>query len=382
MAKVFGLCDDRFQQVKELLQQYLTSGEELGASLVVNIDGENVVDLWGGYADTSRTRPWEEDTITAVWSTSKTVTSLATLILIDRGLVSPYEKVAKYWPEFAANGKQNIEVRHIISHTSGVSGWDARMSIEDVIDVPASTALLEQQAPWWVPGTASGYHSFTMGHLVGEVVRRVTGKSLKQFIADEIATPLGADFQLGVAEKDWPRTADVVPPSTWRKPPPAGDVDSVSAKTMRNPVFEISIANTPTWRQAELGAASGFGNARAVARMLSAISLGGRVGNHKLLSSDTIDRIFEEQAKGIDLATGEALRFGIGYGLTGADTMVNWMPEGRVCFWGGLGGSIVIMDVDRRMTISYVMNKMENVGIGNYRTKQYVRAIYNAYMAL
>lgn len=381
MAKVLGRCDDRFQHVKELLQQYLTSGEELGASLVVNIDGENVVDLWGGYADTSRTRLWEEDTITAVWSTSKTVTSLAALILIDRGLLSPYEKVAKYWPEFAANGKHNIEVRHILSHSSGVSGWDTRMSLEDVIDVPASTGLLEQQAPWWVPGTASGYHSFTMGHLVGELVRRVTGKSLKQFIADEIATPFGADFQLGVAEKDWPRTADVVPPHTWRKPPPAGDVDSVSAKTMRNPVFDISVANTPTWRRAELGAASGFGNARAIARMLSAISLGGIVGNHKLLSPDTIDRIFEEQAKGIDLATGESLRFGIGYGLTGADTMVNWIPEGRVCFWGGLGGSIIIMDVDRRMTISYVMNKMENVGIGNYRTKQYVRAVYNACMA-
>ena len=132
MAKVQGTCDPRFAKVKSVFQSYLDSGEELGASICVNLDGKEVVDLWGGYADEARTRPWEKDTITCIWSSSKTICALAALMCIDRGLLDPNEKVCKYWPEFAANGKEGVEVRHFLSHASGVSGWEEAVTIEDV----------------------------------------------------------------------------------------------------------------------------------------------------------------------------------------------------------------------------------------------------------
>ncbi|OMP84236.1 Beta-lactamase domain-containing protein 2 [Diplodia seriata] len=375
--KVHGHCAPHLQPVADLLQQHLATGGELGASLVVNVRGRDILDLYGGHADAARTRPWESSTIAPVWSTTKCVAALAALVLVSRGLLDPRERVAAYWPAFAANGKEKVEVRHVLAHASGVSGWDAPVTLDDVLDVPAATALLAAQRPWWEPGTAAAYHSFTLGHLLGELVRRVTGKTLKAFVADELAGPLAADFQMGAREDDWGRVADVVPPAEWARPPQAaGEGASVAAKTMRNPTFDIAVANTPTWRRAELGAASGFGNARGVARIMSAVSLGGAVDGHELLSRETVELIFEEQVRGVDLATGQHLRRGLGFALTGRDTSTNWIPEGKICFWGGLGGSIVIMDVERQMTISYVMNKMEMVGLGNDRTKEYVRAIY------
>jgi len=212
MAKVQGICDPRFTAVKDLFQSYLDSGEELGASICVNLDGKDVVDIWGGYADEAHTRSWEKDTVTCIWSSTKTVCALAALVCIDRGLLDPYEKVSKYWPEFAANGKEGVEVRHFLSHASGVSGWEEPITLEDMCDIEKSTKLLEQQAPWWEPGKATGYHAWTMGHLIGELVRRVTGKPIQQFITDELARPLTADFQLGIPEKEWNRVADIIPP--------------------------------------------------------------------------------------------------------------------------------------------------------------------------
>src|SRR6266704_5755239 len=189
-----GTCSARFDPLRELFAAKLESGEDLGASLAVNIDGEMVVDLWGGWADEARTVPWTENTITNVFSTTKTMTSLAALVLVDRGELDLDATVAKYWPEFAARGKAGIKVRHLLSHTSGVSGWDRPVTIDDVYDWDKSTAMLAAQAPWWEPGTASGYHALTYGHLIGEVLRRVTGKTLKDFVRDEIASPLEADF--------------------------------------------------------------------------------------------------------------------------------------------------------------------------------------------
>lgn len=378
MARVRGTCDERFQSISNIFQAYLDTGEELGASIVVNVDGENVVDLWGGHADAKRTQPWEENTITNVWSTTKTVTSLAALLLISRGLLSPDKEVASYWPEFAVNGKHGIQVRHILSHSSGVSGWERTMTVQDVCAVASATHLLASQAPFWPPGSASGYHSLTFGHLIGELVQRVAGKSLKDFIAEDIAAPTGADFQLGAAEKDWPRIAELVAPPSRDGSSDLPPVDSITVRSMANPVIDAAVAGTLTWRQAEIGAANGHGNARSVARMLSIISLGGQVGGKRLLSPETVDLIFQEQTRGKDLVVGSNLSFGIGYGLNTKDTDTDWLPDGKICFWGGWGGSMVVMDVGRRVTIAYVMNRMKNVGLGSNRTKAYINAAYHA----
>ncbi len=199
MADVHGTCRGRFEAVRSALARNLDSGEELGASLVVDIDGEIAVDLWGGFCDQARAVPWSEHTITNVWSSTKTVTSLAALMLADRGELDVDAPVAAYWPEFAAGGKQGVLVRHLMSHSCGVSGLDQPAVVEDLYDWQKATSRMAAQAPWWEPGTASGYHALNYGHLVGELVRRISGKPLKQFVAEEIAGPLGADRRCGPA---------------------------------------------------------------------------------------------------------------------------------------------------------------------------------------
>ena len=377
MANIDGTCDDRFGAVRNEFEQCLDSGDELGASIVLDIDGQILVDLWGGHRDEARMQPWQQDTITNVWSTTKTVTSLAAFMLADRGELDVDAPVARYWPEFAAAGKQDVLVRHLMSHTSGVSGLDQPAVVEDLYDWDKSTARFASQAPWWEPGTASGYHALNFGHLIGEVVRRITGTSLKQFVADEIAGPLGADFQIGAAESDWYRIANVVPPPPLPIDLATLDPNSPAVRTFTGPVVDANYANTPEWRQADIGAANGHANARSVARILSVISRGGEVDGVRLLRPETIELIFREQANGVDLVLGVPMRFGIGYGLPQLDTLP-YVPDEKICFWGGWGGSVIIMDLGRRMTISYMMNKMGPGIVGSDRSERYVRAIYAA----
>jgi CubicO group peptidase (beta-lactamase class C family) len=374
MAEIHGSCDDRFEGVRQALAQQL-DGEELGASIAVDLDGETVVDIWGGYRDEERTTPWTEDTIVNVWSTTKTVLSLAALILVERGELDVDAPVGDYWPEFCAKGKKNVLVRHLMSHTSGVSGWDQPFSIKDMYDWETSTERLAQQAPWWEPGTASGYHANNQGHLVGEVIRRITNKSFKQFVADEIAGPLGADFQIGARGSDLGRIAPVVPP-------PPMDIDfsvldpaSVLYRTFTGPVASAGAANSPEWRAADMGALNGHSNARGVLQVMRTLTLGGS-GPVKL-SPSTVDLVFQEQSNGVDLVLGVPFRFGIGYALTPAPA-VPYLPEGRVAFWGGWGGSLVVVDLDRRLTITYMMNRMAPGIIGSDRSEAYTRAVYAA----
>ena len=377
MADLHGTCEARFKTLRNALARNLDSGDELGASLVIDVDGDIVVDLWGGFRDEKRTTPWSEHTITNVWSTTKTVTSLAALMLVDRGELDVDAPVARYWPEFAAQGKQDVLIRQLMSHSSGVSGLDQPAVIEDLYDWPTSTSRMAAQAPWWEPGTASGYHALNYGHLVGEVVRRISGKTLKQFVAEEIAGPLGADFQIGAAEGDWDRIADVVPPPPLPYDMAALDPASLTVRTLTGPFISAEVANTPAWRRADLGAVNGHGNARSVARVMSVVARGGEVDGVRLLGPDTIDLIFREQQNGIDVVLGVPLRFGIGYGLPQPD-LLPWLPDEKICFWGGWGGSMIIMDVGRRMTISYMMNNMGPGVIGSDRSAEYGQAIYDA----
>jgi CubicO group peptidase (beta-lactamase class C family) len=388
MAQVSGLCEDRFTAVRDLLKAKIDLDEELGASLVVNIGGTNVLDLWGGYADAAKTKPWEEHTITNVWSSSKTVVSLAALLLIDRGLLDPFEKVAKYWPEFGVNGKQDVEVRHLLSHSSGVSGWEGPITFEGMCDIETSTKRLEAQAPWWTPGTQSGYHSITMGHLLNGLIQRVAGKSLAQFVQEELTEPLEADFRFGVPKEEYHRVAEIIPPpappADWKPAAPPEGVDpatTVVAKTLMNPMMDATVANQDFWREAVVPAANGFTDARGIGRMLSFVSCKGTIGEKTLLKPETVDLIFKEQTRGPDLVLSSTLRTGLGFGLGGVGVeggVGHWVPEGQICFWGGWGGSMVICDVGRGVTITYMMNKMSNAGLGSGNAKEYVWEIYRA----
>jgi CubicO group peptidase (beta-lactamase class C family) len=376
---VHGHWDARFDKVAEALADEITTGGEVGAAIAIDIGGETVVDMWGGHADAAKTKPWAEDTIVNVWSSTKTVTALSGLMLIDRGLIEPSTPVATVWPEFGANGKEHIEFRHLLSHSSGVSGWDQPVAVEDLFDWKKSTAMLAAQAPWWEPGTASGYHALTHGHLIGEVVRRVTGKPLKQFVADEIAGPLGADFQIGATSGDSARIAEIIPADDpYEGIPPMDQWTEQMLKTFTGPAPDPSVANSDAWRAADMGAVNGHTNARALARILSAISLGGSVDGVRLLRPETIEQIFEVQLEGPDLVLGlHPIKWGLGFGLPLPES-IPFVPDEKICFWGGWGGSWETMNPDRDTTIAYVMNKMGPGIEGSERTNRYFNLIYEA----
>ena len=376
MAEVHGTFDDRFRGVRDAFAAQL-EGDELGGSIAVDVDGETVVDIWGGWRDEARTTPWTQDTVVNVWSTTKTVTALAVLTLADRGRLELDAPVAEYWPEFAANGKADVRVRHLMSHTSGVAGWDPPFTVEDMYDWETSVARLAAQAPWWEPGTASGYHAQDQGHLLGEVLRRIDGRSLKQYVAEELAGPLGADFQIGARPEDEDRIAPVVPPPPLPMDLAALDPASPMVRCFTGPVADASRANTPEWRAADMGALNGHSNARGVLDVMRVVSLGGEAGGVRLLSEKTIDRVFEVQADGVDLVLGVPFRMGIGFGLS-PSAAVPYLPEGRVAFWGGWGGSMIVMDLDRRVTTSYMMNRMAPGIVGSPRSEAYIGALYAA----
>jgi CubicO group peptidase (beta-lactamase class C family) len=374
MVEVHGSCDERFTGVRDTLAASLER-DDVGASTAVYLDGEPVVDLWGGYFDEARTLPWQRDTITNAWSTTKTMTALCALILADRGELDLHAPVATYWPEFGAAGKSGIEVRHLLSHTAGLPTWDEPLTIEDFYDWDIATSRLAAQTPRWEPGTESGYHAISQGHLVGEVIRRITGRTLGTFFAEEVAGPLGADFHIGLAAEHDHRVSPVIP-----GPPPQGQTTGALPGIYANPPLSAQTAVTEAWRRTEIPAAGGHGNARSVGAVQSVLACGG-VGRGpdgsgvRLLSEKGCEAVFEEQSNGVDRYLGFPLRFGMGYGLV--SDQVPLSPNPRTCFWGGWGGSIVVIDLDARMTVSYVMNQMLDPGtLGDDRGLGIVMAAY------
>ena len=350
MALIGGRCDERFGPVRDAMVRNLDEGGDLGCSAAVVLDGELVVDLWGGHLDEERTRPWEWDTLVTVFSATKTMTNLCALVLADRGELDLHAPVARYWPEFAAAGKAGVEVRHVLAHTAGLPVWSTPVTVDDLYDWERMTSLLAAVTPRWEPGTRLGYHGLTQGYLVGELVRRVTGQSLGRFLADEITAPLGADFHIGTPPEVDPRITDVIPPTV-----AAGDLHepgTLGHESVTNPPFSPEETFTERWRRAEIPAGNGYGNARSLAVAQAAVSCG--AGG--VLSDRGRDAIFEIQAEGTDLVSGQAMRMGIGYGITSELLMVS--PNPRACFWGGSGGTLVVNDVDARMTVVFVPNRM------------------------
>ncbi|MFC0197107.1 serine hydrolase domain-containing protein [Microbacterium arthrosphaerae] len=376
-ASVQGDAEPRFSGLVELFRENLAGGEELGGSLCVLVDGRPAVDVWGGWSDDARSRPWESDTLTNVWSLSKTVSSLTALLLIDRDLVDPDAPVATYWPEFAANGKEEVRVRHVLTHSSGVSGWDQPVTADDILDVDAATDRLAVQAPWWPAGTASGYHLLDYGHVVHGLVRAVDGRSLGEFVAAELAAPLGADFWLGLPAAQDHRVSPVVPPPPSQLDLSALSPDSPAVRTFTGPVLGAEVTWTPAWRAAGVGGAGGQGDARAVARLNALVAGRGEVDGLRLLSADSVERIFADPVDGIDLVLGLPLTWGLGWGLR-HPLSTSYIPEGRVAFWGGWGGSLVTADVDRGVTFAYVMNRMSDGILASERGRTYLRAVYDA----
>jgi CubicO group peptidase (beta-lactamase class C family) len=382
MAELNGICDPRFERVYDALATNIRSGKEVGASICVTIGGEPVIDLWGGWREKEHLHPWTADTIVNVFSATKTVASLAVLMLHDRGDLDLFAPVAKYWPEFAQNGKDKVEVRHLLGHTAGLPAWEPPFSMAEALDIATSTARLAAQAPWWEPGTRGSYHASSFGHLVAEVVRRASGKTLSQFIASEIAGPLEADIYLGLRGAQMDRVATVYPPPDGEKPPfasarkPATPDDAltveraIQAKTKlgsfsgqkRDPLV---LFNSPEWRRSELAGSSGHANGRGLARAMTALANGGVSRGMKLLSPETIALIFREQFKGTDSYYLKPIRWGIGYALAPLEhkergPLPFLRPAKRTCYWYGSGGALSLVDLERGIAFGYSMNQCQN----------------------
>lgn len=373
-GSVGGFVRDRFAAVRGAFEANLASGADVGASFAATLEGETVVDLWGGWADEASARPWERDTIANVYSTTKTMTALTALLLADRGELDFDAPVARYWPRFAAAGKAAVKVSHVMSHAAGLSGWKEPITREDLYDWDKVTALLAAQAPYWEPGTACGYHAVTQGYLVGEVVRRITGKSLGTVFREEIAQPLGADFHIGLPASEDARVADLIPP------PPGGAIgdgpqSELGANMSSNPPIDPRDTRTRAWRAAEIPAANGHGNARSIAEIHVLLANGGIAKGKRILSDAGCRKALEPQIEGTDLILGMPTRYGMGFGLPGAAVP---LPSPNSLYWGGYGGSLVLIDMDARTTIAYAMNKMAPTTTGDMRALSLATAMWSA----
>jgi CubicO group peptidase (beta-lactamase class C family) len=353
VTEVEGTYDERFRAVRDTLAESL-GDRDVGAAAAVFVDGALVADVWGGYADAARTAPWQRDTLVNVWSVSKTMLALCALILADRGLLDLDAPVCRYWPEFAAAGKEDVLVRHVLAHTAGLPHVDGMTAEEELYEWPRVTARLAAQATRWAPGTQAGYHSLTQGFLLGEVIRRLTGRRPAAFFAAEVAGPLGADFQFTLPAADDGRfAAGLAPPGApadWRSAPPA------SAQGPTPAGIRLSVANSAAWRRAEVPSGSGYGNARSVAAVQSVLACGG-IGQCpdgrgvRLLSAEACALAGQQQYRGTDQVSGQSVRYGMGFGI--------FEPA---IGWGGWGGSLVLTDPDARMTVAYTMNQMLDDG--------------------
>jgi len=354
MSIVQGTTTEKFTPLRDVLEQQLVSGEDIGASVAVYLRGELVADIWGGYTDEAKTKPWERDTILNVWSVTKTMTFIVALMLSERGELDFHAPLKSYWPEFAQGGKGDIEVRHVMGHTAGLPFWTEKLESKDLADWELCTSALAAQSPLWAPGSASGYHLVTQGYLIGEVVRRITGTTIGQFFKSEVAEVIGADFHIGLPESEEPRVSIAIPAegSVLDGLDPA----SMAYRAWNSPPVDFTWPQDRWWRAAEVPASNGHGNARSVAKVQSIVANRGEFNGIRFFSEKTGDQIFESQARGIDLVLGIEANFGMGYALASSVTPLG--PRG--CFWAGLG-SLIIIDQDLGITIAYTPNKMQIV---------------------
>ena len=385
MLTIDGHCDPRFTAVREQFFANFTERGDVGAAVCVYQDGLRVVDCWGGHADAARTRPFGPDTIVSVASTTKGMVALCAHMLAERGKLDLDAPVARYWPEFAQAGKQDIPVRWLLSHRAGLPAIGPSLPPAALFDWTAMTAAIARTAPWWTPGERHGYHAITFGHLVGEVIRRVDGRSVGAFLRDEVTGPLRADFFIGVPEEADERAAEVLPPS-----PPSdatiwdtilADPESISGRTFLNPPRTADLVNTRAWRAAEIPAANGHTSARGVARVYAALARGGELDGVRLLVPATIERAIEEQSRGRDAVLTLPTRFASGFMLGTPGGIFDCGPGRRTFGHPGRGGSIGFADPDARVGFGYVTNQYVN-GTAKHPDRRVLSLVDAVYAAL
>jgi CubicO group peptidase (beta-lactamase class C family) len=377
-----GECAARFARVRAAFEKNFDEGE-VGAALAATVDGELVVDLWGGHRDAAKTKPWTRDTIVNVYSTTKGMTEICANRLVERGKLDLDAPVAKYWPEFAQAGKERIPVRMLLNHQAGLAAIRPTVPDGARYDWKYMTGALAAEKPWWEPGTAHGYHALTYGYLVGEVVRRVDGRTLGTYFAEELAEPLGLDFHIGFGPELDDRVADMIPapPTPPGVPNPfaeaAKNPESLVGRAFANPAIETGAVNSRAWRAAEIPAGNGHGTARGLARIYGALARDGVVDGVSVLTPAQIARANTQESYGPDQVLSPLhTRFGLGFFMT--QPMIPFGPNPRSFGHPGAGGSIALADPDARVSIAYVMNQMQMGLAGDARGFRLIAEVYAA----
>ncbi|MGH0032398.1 MAG: serine hydrolase domain-containing protein [Myxococcota bacterium] len=373
--EIHGTCDPRYERVLRAFEENFraapgTPRHEIGAALAVTVDGETVVDLWAGSADPAAAegggRPWQKDTLVNVYSTTKGVTALCAHRLAEEGRLDLDAPVARYWPEFAQAGKQDVPVRWLLSHRAALPAVREILPAEALYDWDAMCSALAAEEPWWTPGEQHGYHALTYGWLVGEVVRRVDGRSLGTYFREEIAEPLGLDFHIGLPEGEHARCADMGP-MAMPDPTVEGanlaqalltDPEGMLARAFMNPPSMAAGPNVPAWRSAEIPGANGHGTALALARLYGALACGGRLEGVHVLGPEAVATASTEQSHGDDAVLKLRTRIGLGFMLSQDRPGAAFGPGARGFGHPGAGGSVGFADPDARVGFGYVMNRM------------------------
>jgi CubicO group peptidase (beta-lactamase class C family) len=348
--------------------------QEVGASFAAFHNGRPVVDLWGGWRDRARTKPWTRDTLINVWSSTKGITATAIAILVDRGLLDYHDKVAKHWPEFAANGKADITVAQLMSHQAGLNGFVEPTTAEDQLDWNGCVGKLARQKPAWAPGTASSYHAMTYGWLAGELVRRIGGKSAGAFVRDEIARPLGADVFIGLPDSEEHRVAEMIGP---KRPPAIPPLSGIAMMALTNPQQNPESPNGRDWRAAEIPAANGQSTAMGLARLYAMLAGGGSLGGARILSPATITAMTAPATSDgrQDMFLGFTDSWGMGVAI---NTPGIYGPNPQAFGHSGWGGSFGCADPGAGISIGYVCNQMGPELVGDPRTAGLCNAVLSA----
>jgi CubicO group peptidase (beta-lactamase class C family) len=388
-----GRVDDRFAAVAEAFAENFRVEEELGAGCSVVLDGETVIDLWGGWARADRSEAWDAHSTVCMMSVAKGVTGICFNMAIDRGLVDPDERIATYWPEFAQAGKDDIRVRMVLDHTAAIPVLTTdTMYPGGFYDYDAYIRALEVQEPLWQPGTRAAYHVHNQGFLLGEIMRRVTGMTVGPFLKENVTTPLGAEYYIGgMDEQQQAHVAEVLPNTGARlfaakdqgvpeKPTtPEGWQDGAVLRSfafLQNPAEPwYDTMNAPRWREIEIASGSGHGNARGVARIYGATV--GEIDGFGLLSTNQLEAMISEQHNQVELLQDRPYHQAMGV-LLNTPEAVYMGPNKRSFGHHGLGGSIGFGDPDAKLGFSYCCNQMHAVGDNGPRARRLIDAVYSA----
>jgi len=374
-AAVKGHVEPGFEPVREAFVANFEQHGEVGGACCVYRDGRPVVDLWGGLADREQRRAWEEDTVVIVFSTTKGVTAICVNRLVEQGVLDLDAPVARYWPEFAAAGKGEMPLRWVLCHKAGLAAVEGDLTLDEVLAWDPVVAAIAAQQPNWEPGSAHGYHARSFGWILGEVVRRATGRSLGRYFAEEIAGPLGLDFWIGLPASELTRCARLIPPVGGSSAiEELLGADSLTAKVMRGPsgLFGYDeMWNRPEILAAEMPSSNGVGDARSLARLYAATV--GAVDGVRLLAPDTVASARAVQAEGPDKVILVPTSFGLGFSLP---PMLG--PDCPASAFGhpGAGGSLAFADAEKGIGFGYVTNLMRFDPTGDPRSAGLVKSLF------